>query len=137
MSQPVKNRINGVFVPVRDVAKARDWYRGLLGLPADDESQDGYPSHLCVIPTEGDCDLVLDEMPMWGGDQPDGPPTYRTPAFMFGTDDVYAAHEHVRTYGAEVVTDVHEFGEQGWFVFRDPDGNTLMICGKNPEPRTK
>jgi predicted enzyme related to lactoylglutathione lyase len=137
MSQPVKNRINGVFVPVRDVAKARDWYSGLLGLSADDEPQHDYPSHLYVVPTEGDCDLVLDEMPMWRGDQPDGPPTFRTPAFMFATDDVYAAHEHVRTYGGEVVTDVHEFGEQGWFVFRDPDGNMLMICGNNPEPRTQ
>jgi catechol 2,3-dioxygenase-like lactoylglutathione lyase family enzyme len=37
MTQLVKNRIGGIFVPVRDVAKARDWYRGLLGLPRDDE----------------------------------------------------------------------------------------------------
>jgi predicted enzyme related to lactoylglutathione lyase len=130
MSHLVKNRIDGVFVPVRDVAKAGDWYRGLLGLPAD-ESQHDYPSHLCVIAMEGDCGLVLDEMPMWGGDQPDGPPTYRTPAFMFATDDIYAAHAQVRDYGAEVVTDVNEIGKDGWFTFRDLDGNLLMVCGKN------
>lgn len=137
MNQPVKNCIGGNFVPVRDVAKARDWYRGLLGLSADDESQDDYPSQLCVIPMEGDCGLVLDEMPMWGGDQPDGPPTYQTPAFMFDTDDVYAAHTHVRNYGADVVTDVNEFGKEGWFAFRDLDGNLLMVRGRNQSARTE
>jgi predicted enzyme related to lactoylglutathione lyase len=130
MAQPVKNQIGGIFVPVRDVTKARDWYRGLLGLPADDASLDG--QHLSVIPLEGDRHLILDEMPMWGGDKPDGPPTYRTPAFMFDTDDVHAAHTHVRAYGADVVTDVQEFDDQGWFAFRDLDGNLLMVCGANP-----
>jgi hypothetical protein len=102
-------------------------------MPVDDKPLDG--QHLCVIPLEGGRDLVLDEMPMWGGDQPDGPPTYRTPAFMFDTDDVYAAQVHVRECGADVVTDVHEFDDQGWFVFRDLDGNLLMVCGGNPTAR--
>jgi hypothetical protein len=31
MTQPVKNRVGGLFVPVRDVTKARAWYRELLG----------------------------------------------------------------------------------------------------------
>lgn len=43
-------------------------------------------------PLEGGLDLVLDEMPEWGGDAPDGPPVYQTPAFTFDTDDIYAAH---------------------------------------------
>jgi predicted enzyme related to lactoylglutathione lyase len=131
MTQLVKNRIGGTFVPVRDVAKARDWYRRLLGLPTDDEPLD--TKHLCVIPMEDGRDLILDEMPMWGGDQPDGPPTYQTPAFMFDTDDVHAAHAYVRDYGADVVTDVNEFDSDGWFVFRDLDGNHLMVCGANPQ----
>jgi predicted enzyme related to lactoylglutathione lyase len=51
---------------------------------------------------------------------------------MFDADDVHAAHKFIRAYGAEVVTDVQEFNNQGWFAFRDPDGNLLMICGTNP-----
>jgi catechol 2,3-dioxygenase-like lactoylglutathione lyase family enzyme len=102
MTQLVKNRIGGIFVPVRDVAKAREWYLGLLGLPRDDEPLDS--QHLYVIPME-DPKIVLDEMPEWGGDQPDGPPTYQTPAFMLDTDDVHAAHTYVRDYGADMVTD--------------------------------
>jgi predicted enzyme related to lactoylglutathione lyase len=129
MTHLVKNRIGGIFVPVRDVAKARDWYLGLLGLPRDDEPLDG--QHLYVIPME-DLNLILDEMPMWGGDRPDGPPTYQTPAFMLDTDDIHAAYTQVRGYGADVVNEVNEFGSDGWFVFRDPDGNHLMICGANP-----
>jgi predicted enzyme related to lactoylglutathione lyase len=131
MTQLVKNRIGGTFVPVRDVAKARDWYRRLLGLSTDDEPLDA--KHLCVIPMEDGRDLILDEMPMWGGDQPDGPPTYQTPAFMFDTDDVHAAHAYVRDFGADVVTDVNEFDSDGWFAFRDLDGNHLMVCGANPQ----
>lgn len=130
MTHPVKNHVGGLFVPVRDVVKAREWYRGLLRLPPDDEPLDG--RHLCVVPLSGDRDLILDEMPMWGGDQPDGPPTYQTPAFMFDTDDVHAAHAFVREHGGELVTDVNEFEASGWFAFRDPDGNLLMVCGANP-----
>ncbi len=129
MTHPVKDHIRGMFVPVRDVVKAREWYRRLLGLPADEEPLDG--RHLCVVPLKDDRDLILDEMPMWGGDQPDGPPTYRTPAFMFDTDDAHAAHAFVTEYGAEVVTDVNEFDKSGWFAFRDLDGNLLMVRGAN------
>jgi predicted enzyme related to lactoylglutathione lyase len=130
MTNPVTNHIGGTFVPVRDVVKAREWYRGLLGLPADDQPLDGH--HLCVLPLTDGRHLILDEMPMWGGDQPDGPPTYQTPAFMFDTDDIHAAHAFVREHGAEVVTDVNAFEQSGWFAFRDPDGNLLMVCGANP-----
>jgi predicted transcriptional regulator YdeE/predicted enzyme related to lactoylglutathione lyase len=130
MDRPVKNRIGGNFVPVREVAKAHDWYRGLLGLQADDHPLDG--QHLSVIPLQGGGDLILDEMPMWRGDRPDAPPSYQTPAFMFDTDDVHAAHAHVRHHGGDLVTDVQESGEQGWFAFRDLDGNLLMVCGANP-----
>jgi hypothetical protein len=56
---------------------------------------------------------------------------------MFDTDDVYAAHAHVRNYGADVVTDVNEIGKEGWFAFRDLDGNLLMVCGKNQSARTE
>lgn len=135
MTHPVKNKIGGMFVSVRDVAKARDWYRGLLGLPADQTPLDG--QHLCVVPLEGGRDLILDEMPEWGGDAPDGPPVYQTPAFMFDTDDIHAAHAFMSACGGEIVTGVNEFDRMGWFAFRDPDGNLLMVCGANPNATSR
>jgi hypothetical protein len=39
----------------------------------------------------------------------------------------------VRDFGADVVTDVNEFDSDGWFAFRDLDGNHLMVCGANPQ----
>jgi hypothetical protein len=33
MSSPIQNRIGSLFIPVADVAKARDWYCRILGLP--------------------------------------------------------------------------------------------------------
>jgi predicted enzyme related to lactoylglutathione lyase len=130
MSHLVKNRVRGIFVPVRDVAKARDWYLGLLGLPRDDKSLDG--EHLYVIPMD-DPRIILDEMPEWDRDHPAGPPTHQTPAIMLDTDDVHAGHAYVRDYGADVVTDVTELETVSWFVFRDLDGNHLMVCGDNPQ----
>jgi catechol 2,3-dioxygenase-like lactoylglutathione lyase family enzyme len=53
---PIIPRIGTVFVPVRDVEAARDWYCGLLGVPADGEILFG---HLYVLPVEG-AGLALD-----------------------------------------------------------------------------
>ncbi len=34
---PFLNQIGTVFIPVRDIEKAREWYCDILGLPADGE----------------------------------------------------------------------------------------------------
>ncbi|PYI57518.1 VOC family protein [Paenibacillus flagellatus] len=122
MSSPFLSRIGSVFVPVRDIEKARDWYCEMLNLPA--ERAEIHFGHLCPLPMEGP-GLVLDKMPMWGGDEPGGPPTFRTPAFMFLTDDLHAAYRYMQDKGVELVT---ETMDDHWFAFRDPDGNLLMAC---------
>lgn len=121
VQSPIKNRISTVFLPVRNIERARGWYCKMLGLAAEGEILFG---HLYVLPMEG-VSLVLDQMPMWGGDKPDGPPAYQTPAFMFQTDDIQAAYQFMKANNVELVTEIQ--GEQ-WFVFKDPDGNLLMVC---------
>lgn len=44
---PIINQIGTVFVPVRNIEKARDWYCNIFGLPVTDEILFG---HLYVIP---------------------------------------------------------------------------------------
>jgi hypothetical protein len=103
---------------------------GLLGLPADDESLDG--SHLSVIPLEGDRHPIRRDADVgWR-------PARRTTDLPDSSlhvrhRHVYAAHAHVGAYGAEVVTEVQEFDDQGWFAFRDRDGNLFMVCGTSPQ----
>lgn len=46
--------------------------------------------HLCPLPMEG-TGIILDTMPMWGGDRPEGAPSLETPAFMLMTGDLQAS----------------------------------------------
>ncbi|WP_231571678.1 VOC family protein [Gordoniibacillus kamchatkensis] len=65
-SSPIMNKVGSIFIPVRDIERAREWYCRLLGLPADCPIMDG---HLCPLPMDG-TGVILDTMPMWGGKEP-------------------------------------------------------------------
>ncbi|WP_409340707.1 VOC family protein [Paenibacillus sp. MBLB4367] len=119
---PVKNKIGSVFIPVRDIEKARSWYCRLLGFQeADCHIMNG---HLCSLPMQG-AGILLDTMPMWGGQDPEGAPAIQTPAFMFLTDDLQCSFAYMKEIGVELVTEIEH---DHWFVVKDPDGNKLMIC---------
>jgi catechol 2,3-dioxygenase-like lactoylglutathione lyase family enzyme len=117
----IKNQVGGVFIPVKNIKQAREWYCKLLGVPVEGEIQFG---HLYTLPMDG-AGVILDEMPMWGGKERGGAPTYQTPAFMFQTDDIHDAYHFMKNLGANLVTEVND---NHWFAFRDPDGNLLMMC---------
>ncbi|MBD0382284.1 VOC family protein [Paenibacillus sedimenti] len=121
MVNPLLPRLAGTFIPVRDIEKARDWYCRLFGLPLDTPI---LFDHLCPLPVEGP-GIILDTMPMWGGKEPQGAATYQTPALMFPTSDLEAAYNYMKELGVELVTEIEH---NHWFVFKDPDGNLLMIC---------
>lgn len=112
---PIQNRIGAVFVPVSDVEKARDWYSRILGLPADGEILFG---HLYCPKMEGGTGLVLDSKGFSG-------PLDRGPAFHFNTDEIHAAYQFMKESGVELVGEI-EHGH--FFLFKDPDGNLLMVC---------
>ena len=84
VTSPIMNKIGSVFIPVKDIEQARDWYCSLLGLNPDCEIMNG---HLCPLPMDG-AGVILDTMPMWGGQEPGGAPAIQTPAFMFLTKDL-------------------------------------------------
>lgn len=116
MSIPIKNQIQGVFIPVRDIEQARDWYCGLLGLPNDGEIHFG---HIYVVPMQSGPDLVLDSK-IYSPDH-----IHHVPAVQLATDDIEQAYAYAQTKGVEVLTSI----ENGhWFNIKDPDGNVLMVC---------
>lgn len=119
---PLLNRTGAIFIPVRDIEKARDWYCRILGIPSDTARI--MNGHLCPLPVEGS-GIILDTMPGWGGKEPGGPPTFQTPAFMLLTDDLAASYEFMREQGAELVSEIEH---DHWFVFKDPDCNMIMVC---------
>lgn len=115
MASPIQNQIGAVFLPVSDVERARDWYSRILGLPADQEILFG---HLYCPRMEGGTGLVLDSK-IWKG------PLDQGPAFHFNTTDIHAAYQFMQENGVELVGQVEH---DHWFLFKDPDGNLLMIC---------
>ena len=121
-ASPVKNKVGSLFIPVRDIGKSRSWYCRVLGLNESDAPI--HNGHLCPLPMDG-AGLILDTMTKWGGDAPEGPPRFETPAFMLMTDDLEGSLRYMKQLGAELVTEIEH---DHWFVAKDPDGNMLMIC---------
>ncbi|TKC18900.1 VOC family protein [Robertmurraya kyonggiensis] len=119
MKSPIKNKINLVFIPVTDIQKAKEWYTMILGL----EDGEDFFEHLFVAKMDG-AGMILDTMPMWK-DESGEVPRINVPVIQFGTDDISAAYDFMMEYGVEIVTEV--MNEQ-FFVFKDPDGNLLMVC---------
>ena len=117
----IRNEIGAVFVPVRDVEAARDWYCGLLGLPRGEVLF----GHLYVVPMRDGSGLVLDSKDFVG-------PHAGKPIFHFNTDDVAAAHAHCAALGVDELGPVTD---GVFFTFKDPDGNLLMVADVPPAPR--
>jgi catechol 2,3-dioxygenase-like lactoylglutathione lyase family enzyme len=123
MAGAIEREIGTVFVPVRDIEAARDWYRALLGHAPGGEILFG---HLHVVPMQAGSGLVLDSKGFAG-------PHDRKPAFHFNTRDVAAAREHAIRLGA---ADVGPVTDGVFFTFKDPDGNLLMVADVPPAPRS-
>lgn len=121
-ASPIQNKVGNIFIPVRDIEQSRAWYCRVLGLNVEDCAI--MNGHLCPLPMEG-TGLILDTMPKWGGDRPEGAPVIDTPAFMLMTRDLPAAFAYMKQLGAELVSEIEH---DHWFVVKDPDGNKLMIC---------
>ncbi|MGE6256848.1 VOC family protein [Heyndrickxia sporothermodurans] len=120
MKTPIKNRIGGVFVPVRNLVKAKEWYSKILGL----EGGEIFFGHLYTAPMEGTAGLVLDTMPKWRNEN-GTISTYQVPSIQFVTKDIHASYQFMKENDVELVTDIQD---NFYFVFKDPDGNLLMIC---------
>ncbi|SEH64255.1 Catechol 2,3-dioxygenase [Halobacillus karajensis] len=120
MKSPIKNKINSVFIPVTDIEKARQWYSKMLGV----EDGEIHFGHLFAAEMEKGSGMILDEMPMWR-DENGELPTLDVPAVQFGTDDIQASYQFMEDHGVELVTEIQY---DHFFVFKDPDGNMLMVC---------
>lgn len=115
MSTPVLNEVGTIFIPVRDIEQARDWYCDLLGVKADGEVQFG---HLYILPMISS-GIVLDSK-IYSEET-----VLKTPLFHFNTKDIEEAYAFMKNKGVEVTTGI-EHGH--YFNFKDPDGNHLMVC---------
>ncbi|QJC52085.1 VOC family protein [Paenibacillus albicereus] len=117
---PVRNRIGGVFIHVSSMERSVSWYHRLFGMP----ERSGCTDKVHAIAMDGGSDFVLDQN---GYDR--GQDQTQRPLLMLNSADVRAAWRHVSELGIETSSGIMDFPGMSFFTFRDPDGNTLMVCG--------
>lgn len=108
MSHPILPFIPAVFVPVRDLKSATEWYAGLLERQiVPKESTDGI-----YIFDFGGTSLILDSN-LWGN----------PPMAMFDTKDIHAAYRFCASHDHQTLTEV--FSDEYVSVFTI---DSAMIC---------
>ena len=121
-------------ITVNDLDESLAFYRDALGLEVrNDVASDGFRWVTLGSASQPDLEIVLSE-PHAGRSQADGDALQELltkgvlPISVFRTDDVDAAFERVRVFGAEVL---QEPIDQPWgprdCAFRDPSGNMVRI----------
>ena len=111
----ILNQIGTVFIPVRNIEEARNWYCDILGLAAEGEILFG---HLFIVPMNG-TGIVLDSK-IFSVEN-----IFKVPPFHFNTNNIENAYEFMREKNVEITTGIEQ---NQWFNFKDPDGNHLMVC---------
>lgn len=112
----IKNRINTCFIHLKDLKKAKEWYKTVFPFKVSSESDD-----FLMFKMEG-TELIL----LQSHHKDITPLPYSV--FFFETSDVNQVFQELTQKG--VKTDgIEEFpeGMQGCHVY-DPEGNMLLIC---------
>ncbi|RLL41308.1 VOC family protein [Oceanobacillus piezotolerans] len=121
MNSPIQNRMNTVFVHVKNLKDSVKWYTNLLGQQYV-ESEVSLPVYNIQI--NHHTGLTLDAGPTSG--KKVTPQEY--PLFNFHTDDIKAAYHYVQTLNYDITSEITEFDDFSFFTIGDPDGHQIMIC---------
>ncbi len=106
-------QVDFVSVPTRDVERAVDWYRDVLGLPAS-----AY--------TDGEVEAPNLTLSFWSPEADGEPFEPNAAGIGLRVADVAAAVEEVRATGAEVIG-IEDTGVCHMGFVKDPDGNVLIL----------
>ena len=105
-----------VFHPVTDVARARKFYEGLLGLKTNVEIEFAPGQWWIEYDVAGQALAISNAMP--------GTPS---PSLTLEVVDLDAAVAAVRAAGASMVFEPMEFAPCRMFAIKDPDGNQIGL----------
>jgi catechol 2,3-dioxygenase-like lactoylglutathione lyase family enzyme len=124
-TKTVISQVGTVIVPVSDQDRALEFYTEKLGFEKRGDIPYGDGERWLDVAPPGAATTIAIVPPREG--QPAGIET-RT---AFTTDDVDAAHEHLRSQGVDVDDEVMRMGDPvpPMFFFRDPDGNSFLLVG--------
>ncbi|OZB95023.1 VOC family protein [Paenibacillus sp. XY044] len=119
---PIPPRIGGVFVDVKHMPAAAQWYSGLLGVEYDDAAA---AQRIYSVPTASGAVLLLDHNRHLNRES-------FTELFFFETEDFDAALQFVRTNGFDLADEPQRFPDLSEFALLDPDGNRIVIAQMHP-----
>ncbi len=105
-----------VFHPVTDVARARRFYEGLLGLKIGTQVEIGPDQWWIEYDVAGQALALSNAMP-----------SAPASALTLEVADLDAAHRAVKAAGAAFAFDVMEFPPCRMFAIKDPDGNQIGL----------
>ncbi|GAA1883284.1 VOC family protein [Lapillicoccus jejuensis] len=121
LGSPIHRHVGQVFIPVRDLHRAAQWYGDLLSIDPGPASHD---DTILDLPVQDGPGLALDATrPEFTADGP--------PRFFFWADDLEAVVDHLQRMGTRVTSDVLDIGSVSLVQFEDPDGNALMVCRRS------
>ncbi len=111
-----------VFYPITDVARARKFYEGLLGLKPGMQFDCGGGKWWIEYDIAGQALAVSNAMP---GKQ----------ATSLGLEvaDLDEAYRTVKADGYDVAQDIMEFPPCRMFIVKDPDGNEIALHQRKPK----
>ncbi|KUO74705.1 MAG: hypothetical protein APF77_03710 [Clostridia bacterium BRH_c25] len=116
-------RVDTLFIPVKDLEKAVDWYTQTLELGLIWKNDEG--GYACV--DGGTLPITLAQIPQ----DRDFVPFASAPCNFF-TNNVEEALRVLKDKGVEA-SEIDKLYEVKWFWFRDPDGNRLEVCSYQSE----
>ncbi|QGQ94678.1 hypothetical protein EHS13_07145 [Paenibacillus psychroresistens] len=114
----VQAKINGHFLYVRDIRKAMNMYSSLFGLSIKEENF--LFGHLYFM----DNGVILDSDEMEGRPIPDWLPV----SLKLESMDIDKSKAYLEEHGFKISFGIDRGPNVSWLLFKDPDGNTLMMC---------
>ena len=112
-----------VFYPVTDVARARKFYEGLLGLEVGMQIEFGPGQWWIEYDIAGQALAISNAMP-----------GKAATALALEVADLNGALAAVKSAGVGIAQDVMEFPPCRMFIVKDPDGNEITLHQRKPKP---
>jgi catechol 2,3-dioxygenase-like lactoylglutathione lyase family enzyme len=111
---PNVERVDFVSIPTRDIARARRFYGGLLGLPPSRGTPDEFETTNVTLS-------------VWQPEAEGIPFAPNTAGIALRVDSVEAARNELEARGVEFIGETVDTGVCRMGFFYDPDGNVLIL----------
>lgn len=121
---PILNRIDTIFIHVRNLKESVRWYSALIGRTFNEN--ENYDGPIYSIPMgDGRPGLTLDNHCL---DEHYEFTPLNQPLFNLSASNIDLAYEYVQKLGADIISEIVRFPDLSEFMIKDPDGNVIMIC---------